>query len=360
MAIDKVVSNSNTFRNEFINGDMNISQKSTSYALSTGADQFPDRWRQGAIYDTSAPSAVFNITQSTDVPSGEGFVKSMKWDCTTAQGTMGVLQGYGTQQRIEAQNLTHLAFGTSKAKNLALSFWIKSNKTGVYGIEIRSHDAARQFCQSYTIDSANTWEKKTISIPGDTAGSGIANDNGLGFWVRWFWAAGANIDGATLGSWGANATTIAPTNQVNLADSTSNELYMTGCQLEAGTTASDFEFDPVDVSLARCQRYYQLIGSGSDQPIGLGTYYNSSTVYVPSKLSPPMRTTPSVDQVTGTNHYIIYRNGGNDPFNSLAFDVGNTMFVDINNGDSVSGTAGQSGMVRLHNSSSKLGFKAEL
>jgi len=253
------------FRNLIINGDMSIAQRGTSHSIGNGAGYIIDRWRDGAIYDTVAPTGAFTVSQSTDVPSGQGFVSSQKWDCTTAQTSL-TEQGWGVQQRIEAQNLTHLEFGTSSAKTLTLTFWIKSNKTGTYGIEVRSHDASRQFISSYTIDSASTWEKKTITITGDTGGTGINNDNGIGFWVRWIWSAGTTIDGATLNSWTATATEIAPTGQVNLADSTSNELYWTGPQLEVGTSASDFEFLPFDVNLQRCQRYYHKTYNLSDAP----------------------------------------------------------------------------------------------
>ena len=288
------------FRNLIINGDMSIAQRGTSHSIGSGAAYIIDRYRDGAIYNTVAPTGVFTVSQSTDVPSGQGFSSSQKWDCTTAQTSL-TEQGWGTQQRIEAQNLTHLAFGTSSAKTLTLSFWIKSNKTGTYGIEVRSHDASRQFISSYTIDSANTSEKKTITITGDTSGSGIANDNGIGFWVRWIWSAGTTIDGATLNSWTATATEIAPTGQVNLADSTSNELYWTGVQLEVGTSASDFEFLPYDVNLQRCQRYfYQIQGNDSANTLlGIGFNNDASSAQSYLKFPTTMRSTPSITSSSG-------------------------------------------------------------
>ena len=295
------------FRNLIINGDMSIAQRGTSHSIGSGAGYIIDRWRDGAIYDTVAPTGAFTVSQSTDVPSGQGFVSSQKWDCTTAQTSL-TEQGWGVQQRIEAQNLTHLAFGTSSAKTLTLTFWIKSNKTGTYGIEVRSHDASRQFISSYTIDSANTWEKKTITITGDTSGSGIANDNGIGFWVRWIWSAGTTIDGATLNSWTATATEIAPTGQVNLADSTSNELYWTGAQLEVGTTASDFEFLPYDVNFNRCQRYYFEEGNSANGYVttALNTSASPFRFYFPIT----MRTAPSGTVVGTVNTDLkLYHNG---------------------------------------------------
>ena len=286
------------YRNLIINGDMSIAQRGTSHSIGSNATYRIDRWRDGAIYNTSAPTGVFTVSQSTDVPSGQGFASSQKWDCTTAQSSLGAEQGWGVQQRIEAQNLTHLAFGTSSAKTLTLTFWIKSNKTGTYGIEVRSHDASRQFISSYTIDSANTWEKKTITITGDTGGSGIANDNGIGFWVRWIWSAGTTIDGATLNSWTATATEIAPTGQVNLADSTSNELYWTGAQLEVGTTASDFEFLPHDVNLRRCERYYETNEGGYQGPV----YGTASDMRVTVQFRTKKRANPTLIQISSNEN----------------------------------------------------------
>jgi len=299
------------FRNLIINGDMSIAQRGTSHSIGNGAGYIIDRWRDGAIYDTVAPTGAFTVSQSTDVPSGQGFVSSQKWDCTTAQTSL-TEQGWGVQQRIEAQNLTHLEFGTSSAKTLTLTFWIKSNKTGTYGIEVRSHDASRQFISSYTIDSASTWEKKTITITGDTGGTGINNDNGIGFWVRWIWSAGTTIDGATLNSWTATATEIAPTGQVNLADSTSNELYWTGAQLEVGTSASDFEFLPFDVNLSRCERYFQksyqvLTPVGTDTYTGMAIMRN----YDSADRSDNPFYTPFQTRMRGTPTMTIYSKAGN-------------------------------------------------
>ena len=138
-----------------------------------------------------------------------------------------------------------------------MSFWVKSNKTGTYILELYDLDNTRQISKSYTINSASTWEKKTINIAGDTSGA-FDNDNNLSLIVSWFLGAGSNFTSGTLNtSWNSATKANRAVGQVNLSDSTSNEWYITGVQLEAGTTASDFEFLPFDVSLRRCQRYFQ-------------------------------------------------------------------------------------------------------
>ena len=149
--------------------------------------------------------------------------------------------------------------GTASAESLTVSFWVKSNKTGTYTLEIQDQDNSRINAKTYTIDSASTWEKKTITFDGDTTGT-LDNDNASSLQIHWTLVAGTNFTSGTFsnGTWEAlvDANRVSPSN-VNLADSTSNEWYITGVQLEADTAASDFEFIPKDINLQRCMRYYQ-------------------------------------------------------------------------------------------------------
>jgi len=245
--------NNINFRNIIINGDMSIAQRGTSTAsLSSGANfGATDRFKlYGVTFGT------WTMSQSTDVPTGQGFAKSLKMDCTTANGSLSADSQAQISQGIEGQNLQYLKKGTSSAESLTWSFWTKSNKTGTYICQIRDIDNSRSISKSYTISSANTWEKKIITFPGDTTGA-LDNDNGKSFEIRWWLVAGTNFTSGSLAtSWGSETNANNAVGQVNLADSTSNEWYITGVQLEAGTTASDFEFVPVDVNLDRCQRYY--------------------------------------------------------------------------------------------------------
>ena len=140
---------------------------------------------------------------------------------------------------------------------MAVSFWVKSNKTGTYICEIFDNDNSRSISKSYTISSASTWEKKIINIPADTTGA-LDNDNNTSLLLTFWLAGGTDYTSGTLQTdWGSLTSSNRAVGQVNLADSTSNEWYVTGVQLEAGSVASDFEFLPVDVNLQRCQRYYE-------------------------------------------------------------------------------------------------------
>ena len=248
------------FRNIIINGDQSIAQRGTSTSsLSSGANYgATDRFKLfGVTFGT------WTMSQSTDVPTGQGFAKSLKMDCTTANGSLSADSQAQISQGIEGQNLQYLKKGTSNAESLTWSFWTKSNKTGTYICQIRDIDNSRSISKSYTISSADTWEKKIITFPGDTTGA-LDNDNGKSFEIRWWLVAGTNFTSGTLAtSWASETSANNAVGQVNLADSTSNEWYITGAQLETGQVASDFEFLPTDVNLRRCLRYYEELGVAS-------------------------------------------------------------------------------------------------
>jgi hypothetical protein len=351
---------SNPFRNIIINGDMSIAQRGTSTTGLGNNDSGYHTVDRFKFVENNAPTCEFTQTQSTDVPSGQGFAKSLKMDCTTAQTSLAGDDFIYIATNIEGQNLQYLKKGTSSAESLTLSFWVKSNKTGTYIFEIIDRDNSRAISKSYTISSASTWEKKTITIDGDTTGT-LDNDNGQSFELIYWLCAGANFQSGTLQtSWNTRTTTNDAVGQVNLADSTSNEWYITGVQLEAGTTASDFEFLPHDVNLGRCQRYFYMHANTNADEIGIGGYYSSSQIFCDFQFPVSMRTTPSVYITTGTNYFRIFRNGAIDSFNSLTFGAGNVNMFSLYNNTEVSGTAGHAGFVRPENSSAVIGADAEL
>jgi len=356
--------NNINFRNIIINGDMSIAQRGTSASsISSGAgfdtvDRFSRYVNSGGTW---------TISQSTTVPSGQGFAKSLKFDCTTANGSLSADSELSFFTKFEGQNLQYLKKGTSSAESLTLSFWVRSNKTGTYTCELYDNDNTRAVGKTYTISSADTWEKKTITFTGDTTGV-FGNDNGASLNCTFFLVAGTNLTSGTFsnGTW-ESATTAnrVSSSQVNLADSTSNEFYITGIQLEAGQTASEFEFLPVDCNLQRCLRYYYLHASGLGQAFGTGFYYTGSYVIQASSYPVFMRATPSLEQVTGTGYYTIFRNSSSDAFDDFILSVSgsqrtNEKFFEIYNASDMSGTAGQGGFFRTNNANSFLGFDAEL
>jgi len=361
MAITKIPAagfTGNNFRNIIINGDMSIAQRGTSFnGINSGSTNFGvDRFN----FEVTSLGA-WTISQDTDVPTGQGFAKSLKLDCTTADASPGANDLAVLTQNIEGQNLQYLKKGTANAQSLTLSFWVKSNKTGTYIAELRDVDNNRTINKSYTINSSNTWEKKTISYDGDTTGT-LDNDNGKSFQLNLWLGGGSGWTSGTLQtSWGSSTLANRQVGQVNLADSTSNEWYITGVQLEAGTSASDFEFLPYDVNLRRCMRYYWVLAKGI-KFVGVMTQYSAADARVTGHYIVPMRTTPSLDQVSGTDYYRFYRNGTNDRLDDFIFNTNytNEYVYQIYNASDMSGTGGQAGWVQGFNGSVYIAFDAEL
>jgi len=268
-------------RNVIINGAMNVAQRGTSaVAAASGNYTTVDRY---ASYEST--DGAYTVEQSTDAPTG--FSKSLKAQVTTADTSIASGQYAQLVQRIEAQNLQHLDYGLSTAKTLALSFFVKSSKTGTYCITAYKDDATGSastmlFPKEFSISSANTWEKKTITIEPDSqiksATGVIDDDNGSGMQIFWNLAQGSTYTGGTDGTWSTNTAHYATTNQVNWMDSTSNNFYLTGVQLEVGQNPTSFEHEPIDVTLAKCQRYFQAYdGGGAGAKFATG-FATSTTV----------------------------------------------------------------------------------
>ena len=239
-------------RNLIINGAFQVAQRATSVTGVTGDGyQAVDRWQ-----NQSGSLGTFTMSQSTTTP--DGFAFSHKYDCTTADASPSAGDFLIFQHRIEAQNLQHLQYGTSGAKSITLSFHVRSNKTGTYIAELSHGDATSKNQQSYTINSANTWEKKTLTYVGQTSDA-INNDTGIGMFIQFWLGAGSTYSSGTLtqNTWANTTAANRAAGQVNLADSTDNEWYVTGVQLELGEQATPFEHRSFADELARCQRYYE-------------------------------------------------------------------------------------------------------
>jgi len=293
--------------NLIINGGMQVAQRGTSHSDLSGYGL--DRFAVG-----SSDDAAVTVSQSTTVPSGEGFKNSMKFDVTTADTSIGAAQFYQFFQKIEGQNVAHLMFGTSDAKSITLSFWCRSNKTGTYNVVFMNNAADRFNPNDFTISSANTWEKKTITVTGDQSGTWLTT-NGIGLYVIWNLALGSNFDDGTNGTWGSGD--YGSGNNVNWLDSTSNDFYITGVQLEIGEQATPFEHRSYGDELARCQRYYSHSGFHSGTPYGgggaamycLNASEAGGTVVFPVTMrdAPTIRTKDSAGNIGG-----IHRGGIGD------------------------------------------------
>jgi len=307
-------------RNLIINGGQQCWQRATATTTVTNSGyDTVDRFR----FYVSGGGA-YTSTRSTDVPSGQGFSFSNKLDVTTADTSLASSDYYAFRQRIEAQNCARLAYGTSGAQTITLSFWVKSNKTGIYCISLYKFDNTNYtYVKEYTIDSANTWEKKELTITptaGSTtlitnSGGAIDVDNGIGLQLNFQLATGSSSAGATDDTW-VSAAGSATNNQVNWMDSTSNNFYITGIQLEVGDTATDFEHRSFSDEVVKCQRYFNYVRhAGTASNAGLSNSYGN---YYPQA---PMRAVPTATAV------------GNDPLtaaNFTAYPGGASVSVTIN------------------------------
>jgi hypothetical protein len=289
-------------RNLIINGAMQVAQRGTSATASTGYNTVDRFSMTVANFDNAA----FTYGQSSVAPAG--FSNSWRIDCTTVETALAADEYSTFYQPIEAQNLQQIANGSSDAKSLTLSFYVKSNKTGTWGLNLYKPDnTGRQITATYTISSADTWEYKTITFAGDTAGGGIANDNGAGMYVYWALAAGSDYTSSNSTSWSnySNAGFLYGHN-VNFFDSTANDWAVTGVQLEVGSNASDFEHRSFGEELAGCQRYYQEIGHY--RHLAQGARWTTNQVFVTYNLASNMRATPSAT-ATGVPNSSRYDNG---------------------------------------------------
>jgi hypothetical protein len=271
-----------------INGNFFIWQRGTSAITVSGDDDFTcDRfkgWANGG--------GTFTVEQSTDVPSNE-FEFSAKLINTAVDSSVAAGDDYRWATDIEGYDVARLAYGSSDAKTATLSFWVKSSLTGTYCGAFYSTTASRHYIYEYTISSANTWEKKTITVEGDTTGS-WNRTNGNGLRIYWGFGSGSDVQG-TADAWAAGEKW-ETTNQAAWIGSASATFYITGVQLEVGETATPFEHRSYGDELARCQRYYQYIGKGESYGhLGLGIAYNTTGIRLPVQMRPVgMRTIPSI------------------------------------------------------------------
>ena len=310
------ITNNLSNRNLIINGAMQCNQRGSYTITTTGSPEYggPDRFHMWSY--TSSEEVVGNVTQSTDVPTGNGFAYSRKFDVTTAESAVATNEALAMAQYIESQNLQHLEYGTSSAKSVTISFWIKTTKTGTYCFFLQQDDGDRIYVKEYTVDASNTWEKKIITIPGDASGT-LNNDNGRGLWCGWVLMAGTNRQG-TANAWRATGADYATSNQVNSVDSTSNNIYFTGVQLEVGSVATDFEHRSFAEELSLCQRYYYKQASIFYGFFGYGT--NSGTNMMGNLIRPvEMRVQATVTMSAGSYWASGPVAGGNGPFYSYAY-----------------------------------------
>lgn len=291
--------NTYMYRNLIINGSMNIHQRSASVSgITSSSFNTADRW----CIDMSSHGTWTQSTELSDAPSGTGLRKSLKMLCTTANASPSASNFIKIRQTIEAQNCNILKIGSTNAESITISFWVKSNVTGTYIVEIENQTvgSTRTVCGSYTINSSGVWERKTITVLGDTVGL-VNNDNGVGLLLAFYLGAGSNYTSGTLQTtWGTSTNVNRAVGQTNVASSTNNYWQVTGIQFETSNTPTLFEHLPYEIQLMRCQRYYQKSflpevspsqNTGRATSIEVASVVGASTIFnIPVYLPVVMRT----------------------------------------------------------------------
>jgi hypothetical protein len=289
-------------KNRIINGDMRIDQRNAGASVTpaNAADTYTtDRWG----YYVNQASKI-TAQQSTTAPVG--FNYSLKTTSSSAY-TIGAGDLFILSQQIEGYNVADLGFGTANAKTFTLSFWVYSSLTGTFGGSFMNSAQSRSYPFTYTISSANTWEQKTITATADTTGTWLTT-NGRGLSVFFQIGTGSSFVG-TAGSW-ANATYFGATGATNLVATNGATFYITGVQLEVGSTATPFERRLYNQELANCQRYcYVPNVTGATTPIAMGNARDTTYAYVMANMPVTMRTSPSISYNSISNFYISGSSG---------------------------------------------------
>ena len=339
-------------KNRIINGAMVIAQRGTTGNASAGGNFILDRF---ICYSSNTTPAV---TQSSDAPTG--FANSLLWTQSSA-ATRNSGDYYEIGHKIEGYNIADLNLGTANAKTFTVSFWVKSSVTGTYSFAIRNSSATyAAYVSTYTISVANTWQQVTSTITGATSGTwNITNGSGLEIYIDL--GSGSASQTSTYNSWiYGNGSALASASQVGFAQTAGATFYITGVQLEVGSTATSFDYRPYGTELALCQRYYYLHASGNGAPVGNAANFSASSFYGILQFPVQMRIGPTISVTTGTDYYIHYRNSSSDGVNSLSQQGSSPTAFTFFNNTQVSGTGGNGGWVECGNASSFVAFGAEL
>jgi len=346
-----------------INGDMAVAQRGTSVSTTGGGYKTVDRF-QFNTGGGSTGNATF--TQENDAPSNTTFRKSLKIS-PNATETIDGGKNLAFTYALEGQDVQVLQHGSASPPKATLSFWVKSNKTGTYCVQVKEETISNEsyLLFEYSISQANTWEQKVLTWTGNSAHT-LNNDNTMGFRLCWHLACGSDDHASATTTWTDATPFKATSNQVNLFDSTSNNWYLTGVQLEIGeytsSTIPPFQHESYGDNLARCQRYYYKIANADGGYFGSGNIdgNNDAQIFVPFSVT--MRTSPSAIETNGTASHYAIRTTFNTTcdvvpvYSNTDLDRALVIFKKTNHGI----TNGASALARSQNNTAYLAWSAEL
>ena len=352
-------SSSATMKNRLINGAMVIDQRNAGASVTIPANAYTysiDRW-----FGVCNQASKYALRQNVDsVTPPAGFNNYLGATSSSAYSVIST-DYFTLGQMIEGFNFADLAWGTAAAQTVTLSFWARSSLTGIFGGAVQSSSQGRSFPFSYTINSANTWEYKSITITGDVSGTWVGATNGIG--ARIFWSVGAGTaqqcSAAQVGTWIGAAPYSVP-NAVNVVSTSGATFYITGVQLEAGAAATSFDYRSYGTELALCQRYFQKVSGSINgsayQFFAVLTYENASNCFGAIALRATMRTQPTT---TYSGSFTLSYGTLGTLINDTNQTGGDVALVGFNSGSG--GAAGSSTYFRAYNSSATfISFSAEL
>jgi len=342
-------------KNRIINGAMVIDQRNAGASSGSGVYTL-DRWQ--ALATQSSKYTVQQNAGSVTPPAG--FTNYLGVTSSSAY-SVGATDYFYINQNIEGYNWADLNWGSANAKTVTLSFWVRSSLTGTFGGSFVNWAGNYSYPFSYTISAANTWEYKTVTVVGPSAGTWVGATNGGSLQLYFSLGTGTTYSG-TAGSWSANYYGSA-TGAVSVVGTNGATFYITGVQLEVGSTATSFDYRPYGTELALCQRYYKRIsrvdGSGGDYGIINFCDWNGTDSYSGNIISPNMRTSPSLSYSALSD--FTYLEGGSTKTPTGIVSVGSgPNYIEINVVWSGGLTAGRAGWLRMTGASAWLAFSSEL
>jgi hypothetical protein len=343
-----------TMRNRIINGAMVIDQRNAgaSVTITTNGEFSVDRWK-----GQPSVNSKFSLQQNAgSVTPPVGFSNYLGATSLSAY-TVGAGESFSIAQYIEGFNTADLQWGTANAKTVTLSFWAYSSLTGTFSGALANSAVNRSYPFSYTISSANTWTQVSVTIAGDTSGTWVGATNGVGIRIWFNLGAGSSLS-TTGGAW-ASGDYRATTGSVSVVGTSGATFYITGVQLEAGTTASPFEYRQYGTELALCQRYfYKVVSGGSYTRIGTGPANATTTMFPVIPLQVYMRVGPT--SLTTTGSFGVWTGATIYAISAFAFDSVSSNTVTLNVTTTGITTQTMYQMIANSDVTATLGFSAEL
>jgi len=335
-------------KNMVYNGAMQVFQRGNSKDTISNDDCTADRWAVQGVSNLDQANVDYDRTGvgQTDTSVPDGFANALKISLDASETTLESSEYVILLQKLEGQDLQHLRKGFSDAKKLTLSFWVRSSVASTYTVEFKDQDNTRNIGKTYTVDAADTWEYKTITIEGDTTGK-LDNDNNLSF-IVFFWldAGSAFTSGTFSTAWQAQDTDERVYDTTGWAESSSPTFYITGVQLEVGSTATEFEHRSYGEELQLCRRYFQKWDFSSNDGVVTVANWDSTTSFGVVDFSPEMRAEPTLDDGTAASGWDLYESGTIRTGTTLYLQQPSPRKAEFALTATPAGTAGNAGWIR--------------